>query len=209
MGLASGVFSTFQGIVALTGDKNEDLEKIMIRLQSAIAVTVGIQQIQNSLSKESSLLQSIQAVQTLARAKADEIAAVSTGKATIAQRAFNLVAKANPYVLLAAAILSVAGAIYLFTRRTDEASNIQKKMNDALKESAANTAKELVELERLYRTATNDKLSREQRLKAVNDLKAAWPGAAQNIKDEIILTGKAADMYLKLKDAIRIIALHT
>ena len=202
MGLASGVFSTFQGIVALTGDKNEDLEKIMIRLQSAIAVTVGIQQIQNSLSKESSLLQSIQAVQTLARAKADEIAAVSTGKATIAQRAFNLVAKANPYVLLAAAILSVAGAIYLFTRRTDEASNIQKKMNDALKESAANTAKELVELERLYRTATNDKLSREQRLKAVNDLKAAWPGAAQNIKDEIILTGKAADMYLKLKDAI-------
>ena len=202
MGLASGAFSTYQGIVALVGSKNEDLEKIMIRLQSAIAVTVGIQQIQNSLSKESSLLQSIQAVQTLARAKADEIAAASTGKATIAQRAFNLVAKANPYVLLAAAILSVVGAVYLFTRRTNEASNIQKKMNDALKESASNTAKELVELERLYRTATNDKISREQRLKAVNDLKAAWPGAAQNIKDEIILTGQAADMYEKLKNAI-------
>lgn len=77
MGLASGAFSTYQGIVALVGSKNEDLEKIMIRLQSAIAVTVGIQQIQNSLSKESSLLQSIQAIQTLARAKADEIAAAS------------------------------------------------------------------------------------------------------------------------------------
>jgi len=202
MGLASGAFSTYQGIVALVGSKNEDLEKIMIRLQSAIAVTVGIQQIQNSLSKESSLLQSIQAVQTLARAKADELAAVATGKATIAQRVFNLVAKANPYVLLAAAILSVVGAVYLFTRRTDEASNIQKKMNDALKESASNTAKELVELERLYRTATNDKLSREQRLKAVNALKDAYPGLFQNINDEIILNGKAAASYLAVKDAI-------
>lgn len=202
MGLASGAFSTYQGIVALVGSKNEDLEKIMIRLQSAIAVTVGIQQIQNSLSKESSLLQSIQAIQTLARAKADEIAAASTGKATIAQRAFNLVAKANPYVLLAAAILSVVGAVYLFTRRTNEASNIQKKMNDALKESASNTAKELVELERLYRTATNDKLSREQRLKAVNALKDAYPGLFQNINDEIILNGKAAASYLAVKDAI-------
>ena len=202
MGLASGAFSTYQGIVALVGSKNEDLEKIMIRLQSAIAVTVGIQQIQNSLSKESSLLQSIQAVQTLARAKADEIAAASTGKATIAQIAFNLVAKANPYVLLAAAILSVVGAVYLFTRRTNEASNIQKKMNDALKESASNTAKELVELEKLYRTATNDKLSREQRLKAVNALKDAYPGLFQNINDEIILNGKAAASYLAVKDAI-------
>lgn len=202
MGLASGIFSTYQGITALVGKENEDLEKITIRLQSAIAVTVGIQQVQNSLSKESSLLQSIQAVQTLARAKADEIAAVSTGKATIAQRAFNLVAKANPYVLLATAILSVVGAVYLFTRRTDEASNIQKKMNDALKESASNTAKELVELEKLYRTATNDKISREQRLKAVNALKAAYPGQLSLIREEIILNGKAADSYIALKNAI-------
>jgi len=202
IGLASGAFSAYQGIVALVGSENEDLEKIMSRVQGAIAVTVGIQQIQNSLSKESLLIQSIEAVQTLAKAKAKEIEAVSTGKATIAQRALNLVSNANPYVLLAAAILSVAGVIYLYRRRTNDAAEIQKKMNDALKESASNTAKELVELERLYRTATNDKISREQRLKAVNDLKAAWPGAAQNIKDEIILTGKAADMYEKLKNAI-------
>ena len=202
MGLASGVFSTYQGITALVGKENEDLEKIMIRLQSAIAVTVGIQQIQNSLSKESSLLQSIQAVQTLARAKADEIAAASTGKATIAQRAFNLVANANPYVLLATAIITVVGALYLYSNKTKSAVDNQKDLNDAVKDGIAETAKEMVKLEQLYKTATNDKLSREQRLKAVKDLKAAYPGLFANINEEIIMNGKAAASYLAVKAAI-------
>jgi len=41
---------------------------------------------------------------------------VATKAATIAQRAFNLVAKANPYVLIATAAVAAVGAIYGLTK---------------------------------------------------------------------------------------------
>lgn len=47
-----------------------------------------------------------------------------------AQKAFNLVAKANPYVVLASALIAAAGAFLLFKTRAEEA---QKQVEDARK----------------------------------------------------------------------------
>jgi len=46
----------------------------------------------------------------------------------VAQATFNLVAKANPYVLLATAVIGVATALYAFTQKTNEATKAQKEL---------------------------------------------------------------------------------
>lgn len=51
-GLA-GAFSTVQGAAALFGDENEDLQKSLLRVNAAMAVLSGLQQLQNTLQRQS------------------------------------------------------------------------------------------------------------------------------------------------------------
>ncbi|WBS75650.1 hypothetical protein PF438_03980 [Elizabethkingia meningoseptica] len=202
MGIASGVLSTGAGAMALFGAESENLEKIMVKLQAVMAVAIGVQQIANTLNKEGALIQGIVALQAMARSRAEALATKGTWSAVVAQKAYNLVASANPYVLLAVAITTLVGALYLMSKASDRAKTDQEELNKAMQDSISDAAKELTQLELLYRTAINDKLSREQRLQATNDLIAAYPGLFSNIEQEIIMNGKAEASYLAVKAAI-------
>lgn len=147
----TGAMSAAAGVITLFGDKNERLNEIMMKMQSLMAITVGLQQVSTNLSKESNVMLGIEALQRAAAAKAAMLQAKGTIAATVAQKAFNVVAKANPYVLLASAIITVVGALVAFTRGTKEAkkqeeelqkqaqesAEAQQKFNDAVSSSAA------------------------------------------------------------------------
>lgn len=49
----AGAFSAAQGAVGLFSDENEELQKIMVKVQSVMAVTMGLQQVANTLNKDS------------------------------------------------------------------------------------------------------------------------------------------------------------
>lgn len=53
VGGVAGAFSAAQGAAALFGVENEALQKTMVRLQAAMAVTTGLQQVANMLNKDS------------------------------------------------------------------------------------------------------------------------------------------------------------
>jgi hypothetical protein len=134
--LAAGGFSAALGIMNLVGDEESETAKEMAeaqkKLQSAIAITTGLQSVQNALQKESALMMGINKVQIWAAAKAQDAYTAATGRATVAQRVFNAVAKSNPYVLLAAAILSVVGAIAAFSAGSKEQEDQVAKTNEEL-----------------------------------------------------------------------------
>lgn len=136
--LTTGAFSAALGIFNLIGDKDsktaQELAEAQRKLQAAIAITTGLQAVQNTLQKESALMMGIHKLQIWAAAKAQDEYTAATGRATIAQRLFNSVAKANPYVLLATAILSVVGALAAFSTGTKEAKEQTAELNDKLKE---------------------------------------------------------------------------
>lgn len=49
----SGAFSAAQGAVALFSGENEELQKVMLKVQSLMAITMGLQQVQQTLNKDS------------------------------------------------------------------------------------------------------------------------------------------------------------
>lgn len=139
--LTAGGFSAIIGAMNLVGagEDTKELAEAQKKLQAAIAVTTGLQSVQNALQKQSALMLGIQKLQTLAAAKAEDIKTAATGRgaiatkaATVAQKAFNVVAKANPYVILAMAILTVVGALAAFTSGAKENERQQKSLNDEL-----------------------------------------------------------------------------
>lgn len=104
--MVSGL-QTAQGAAKLLGiEFGNDLE-IVAKLQAAMAVTSGLQQIQTMLQKQSALMQGIIALQTR----------------------FNFLAKMNPYALLATAAAAVVGAYALFSDSADDARRAQEQLS--------------------------------------------------------------------------------
>ena len=134
--LAVSSATALTGAMELLGVSEEDAEKVQAQIQAGLAISNGLMQAQNVLQKESNLMIQIGNIQRWAQVKAEAAAnvaknagTVATIKATVAQRAFNMVAKANPYVLLATAIVTVVGALFLFAKRSDDAKQKQEELN--------------------------------------------------------------------------------
>lgn len=135
IGLSGDALSAYSSILAkVTGDEDS--------LKDAIATVMAVQTTANLLTKVTNALQSSSAIMLKTRAIQEGAAAtaikirtmaenkgtIATGAATVAQKIFNTVAKANPYVLLATAVIGVATALYAFSSGTDKATQKEKEL---------------------------------------------------------------------------------
>lgn len=140
-----GMLNIFQagvGIALLFDDENSELQKTMNNLGKVMAIIGALQSVNNSLlqkgviaSKAAAVMEGIHAIQVRARAVAIALATKNTLAATIAQKAFNIVANANPYVLLAVALVTVIGALAAFAIGTDNATEKQREHNEIVQNS--------------------------------------------------------------------------
>lgn len=137
--LAGGVQLIIDGFGLATagaeafGLSQEELMEVQTRLQSALVASNALASIQTNLQRQSALMQGVSALQTRALAAAEDAktwavgrGVIATRAATIAQAAFNAVAKANPYVVLALALVSVVGAFYAFSKGSAEARRAEE-----------------------------------------------------------------------------------
>lgn len=130
--VATSAFQVMQGAGKLLGVEMGDNVEVLARLQAAMSITTGLTTIQNAVQKQSALMQGIMAVQAKAAAAAQALLAANTGKATAAQRLFNAVAKANPYMLLVTGITAVVGVLGLFGDSSDEATEKTNTLKNAI-----------------------------------------------------------------------------
>lgn len=128
---ASAALQGFVSMGILSADSQEKLVAVIAKLKSIEAATNAVIKIGNALQKNSAMIQGVRTVQTKALAKAKDLEAAATGRATIAQRLFNKVAMANPYVLLAAAIIAVGTALAAFAIKANKAKQEQEKLTKA------------------------------------------------------------------------------
>ena len=139
--VVSSAMGAATGIAAMFGAKEEDLQEIQTKLQASLAISNALTVIQNQLQEQSALMQGIANIQKWASVKATEAETAAKGKnivitksATVAQAAFNAVANANPYVLLATAILTVVGAIAAYSMATSKATKEEEERQKRLEE---------------------------------------------------------------------------
>ncbi len=133
--LATGAYSVLSAAQSAFGSENKDLQKTMATLQTAMTASIGVQQLYTASVGAGGVIQRVMTLQTKARTAAELASTKGTIGATIAQKAFNIVANANPYILLATALITVVGALYIFASGTESAAEKQKKLNELVKES--------------------------------------------------------------------------
>lgn len=91
------------------------------------------------------------------------------------QKAFNVVLKLSPWGLIFGSITLVVGALLMFNKRTDAAAKAQKMFNDIKKEAISNAAEEKSKIDLLVAAARDEKLSLDERRKAINELNRIIP----------------------------------
>jgi hypothetical protein len=143
------------GAMSMLGVSEEDIRATQTALQASLATSNFLTKAQNALQKESALMMGIAQIQTAAAAKAISVKAAAEGKgvvattaATVAQKIFNAVANANPYVLLATAIITVVGALTAFAMASKESKKRQeeeKKATEAAKQAKEDYANAVAE----------------------------------------------------------------
>lgn len=186
---ASGGFAAFTGAMELFGSESEEVQEAQKKLQAAIAITTGVQAIQNAVQKQSAIMLGISRLQMAALSKAQVYNRLVTMQgtkatlaATIAQKAFNLIAAANPYVLLALALVTVIGALVLFASNTDKSAKNQQKLNEAQKVWLDYLETEATEMNRV----SNERVAQLNRELNIAKARNASLSETRKIEDEIL-----------------------
>ena len=135
IGISGDALSAYSSIIAkVTGDE-ESLKKAISTVMAVQTTANLLTKVTNALQSSSSIMLKTRAIQEGAAAMAIKVrtmaenkSTIATGAATVAQKVFNAVAKANPYVLLATAVLGVASALYAFTSKSESATEKEKEL---------------------------------------------------------------------------------
>ena len=86
----TGGFEAVQGAMALAGDENENLQLAMLKVQGAMALANGVQQVQIALNKDSAFMKGVDAVKTTALTIATGVYTAVVGTSTGALKLFRL-----------------------------------------------------------------------------------------------------------------------
>lgn len=135
----AGSFTALNSVQGMFADDQERMQKLVNKVQIGIGALAAATAIQNALQKESAVMTAIATFQSKMKTKAMVLETAATdglGKvtawATVKQAFFNAVAMANPYVLLALALATVSGALWIFASGAETAAEKQKKLNESM-----------------------------------------------------------------------------
>ncbi|MBR1526835.1 MAG: hypothetical protein IJ640_09295 [Prevotella sp.] len=131
----AGAAGVVVGVLGIFNDKSEKMQEIQTKVQSILGVIIGLESTYAAVKKTSNLMIAVQELQTWALVKAKQAEASATALATVKQAAFNLVAKANPYVLLASVIGLLVVGIYNLVKANKDATESEKKHQEEIEKT--------------------------------------------------------------------------
>ena len=200
-----GAYGVWQSASALLGVENKELDTVMKNLQATMTALMSINAVYNTFIKKGGVLTQIAALQSKMRAKAlaseaaaQQGATAATGKATIAQAKFNVVAWMNPYVLLAAALAGLIIVLTMFSKKTDEAAKEQKELNDVTKNAADIYGKEFGNLTRLVAVISTYAKGTKERTDAIKKINSEYGAYLENLLTENSTLAQITAVYEEL-----------
>lgn len=104
--------------------------------------------------------------------------------ATAAMKAFNITSKANLFGALFSVIAGVTTAVYMFTKRTDEATVAQEALNSVNKKADEEFSRQAATIDRLNGILKSETSSIDQKKKALSDLQSIIPSYNASLNEE-------------------------
>lgn len=136
-GVAAG-FALAQGSVGLFGSENQDLNAVLVKVNSTMALLQGAQEIGNLLQKESAAVQLVtNARLAIENGLQSESAIVRLGAAA-AQRVLNAAMAANPIGIIVVAVAGLITILATYGRSAAAARQQTSNLNVALGQGAKN-----------------------------------------------------------------------
>lgn len=148
-------FQMLQGAAALAGNENEDLQKTLVKLNAVMAITQGLQQIQNSLQKQTALSLGLNIA-------AQKIYTLVVGESTGALAAFRLALAATGIGLAIIGIIELyknwdkLSAIISGSTQTLESFRKEQEKVAELRESQIDDLKKELEYQVLIKNITEE-----------------------------------------------------
>ena len=172
-GIASGAISSAAFLV----ENYQTLGKIIAGLivtygtyRTAVLVNIALTKGWAVAAKEDAIAKGIQTI--------------ATNAATIATIALNAAMKANPYVLVATAVVGLVSAVVLFNKEMTVAEKAQKAYNEEQERQKGVLQKEREEYEQLIDVVKDENQSKGKRIEAFQKLQSLYPDIFSKYKTE-------------------------
>jgi len=188
-GVAGG-FTAATGVMGLFAGENEDLIKIQTKVQSVMAITMGLQQVMNTLNKDS-------AFRLVTLTKVKNMFAAANLRLSVALGISNVAAKALMATLTLGLSVAIGAIIYLWDQFSTKQSKARKEYEDFTKKVSDGASSTITDFQRMV--AEWEKLgdSMEEKQRYVDRNQEAFAKMGAKVKD----AADAENLLVDNKDA--------
>ena len=200
----AGAFTAAQGALALFGAESEDVQKALLKVQGALALSQGINQVLG-LKDAFSNLRAVLGLTTAAQVAngiATEAAGDAAAGAAVKTTVLNNALKVNPIIIAVGAVTALAGAYVLLSDNSEDAAKNTKALADANLSAFKSVAEERVEVGLLVKEFTNENTSRNRKAEIIEDLQGKYPAYFGSLDKEKTKTEDLTAAYAKLTQAL-------
>lgn len=137
---ASGAFTSIQGVAASFGVESEALEESILKVQSAMAITQGLNSMREGYKSVKALMGGL--AKSMAKTALGQKALnIAQAAGAIGMKVLNAVMNMNPVFLLITAMAALAAAFAYFSSSSESAAEMNDKLNKSYEDTIALTDK--------------------------------------------------------------------
>lgn len=180
----AGALSAATGAAALFGAENEELARIQTRLQAVMAISIGLQQVSETLNKDSYfsvvLLTKVKNLWAAANLKV----AATLGITAIAAKALMVTVTLGLSVAIGTLIFAIGKLVSKNKEQKKAAEEASKAQKEAAQSAADDYGKEISKIQTLRAALNSENIDRKRKLQIIDELKKIIPGYNAELSKE-------------------------
>lgn len=118
------------------------------------------------------------------------------------QRVLNLVANANPYVLLASGVIALVSALRIYNNANNATARIQRQITEQTRELSRAFLEEKIEVDQLFTALNRTNQTREDKRRVIDEINQRYGGYLDNLLTEKSSAEDVAAAYDQINRAI-------